>query len=185
MITARLSVMMFLQFFIWGCWFVTLGTFLAANFQASGAQTGLAFSTQSWGAIIAPFIIGLIAAGLAAIPREVLEAAAILALDRACFDRRHLASLLGDRATYHPVRLVRSILRLRHSPFLEPDVVGHQGAQLAQPPQRLLETALDSGDRAIAEGGTLMREVGVNEEVVVGVDDAAVVEVAVEVPAEA
>ena len=61
MISARLSVMMFLQFFIWGCWFVTLGTFLAANFQASGAQTGLAFSTQSWGAIIAPFIIGLIA----------------------------------------------------------------------------------------------------------------------------
>ena len=61
MIYARLSVMMFLQFFIWGCWFVTLGTFLGANFQASGAQTGLAFSTQSWGAIIAPFIIGLIA----------------------------------------------------------------------------------------------------------------------------
>ncbi len=61
MISARLSVMMFLQFFIWGCWFVTLGTFLGANFQASGAQTALAFSTQSWGAIIAPFIIGLIA----------------------------------------------------------------------------------------------------------------------------
>jgi len=61
MMTARLSVMMFLQFFIWGCWFVTLGTFLGANFQASGAQTALAFSTQSWGAIIAPFIIGLIA----------------------------------------------------------------------------------------------------------------------------
>jgi nucleoside transporter len=61
MIMARLGAMMFLQFFIWGCWFVTLGTFLAANFQASGAQTGLAFSTQSWGAIIAPFIIGLIA----------------------------------------------------------------------------------------------------------------------------
>ena len=60
-ISARLSVMMFLQFFIWGCWFVTLGTFLGANFQASGAQTALAFSTQSWGAIIAPFIIGLIA----------------------------------------------------------------------------------------------------------------------------
>ena len=59
--STRLSVMMFLQFFIWGCWFVTLGTFLGANFQATGAQTGLAFSTQSWGAIIAPFIIGLIA----------------------------------------------------------------------------------------------------------------------------
>jgi nucleoside transporter len=61
MIGTRLSVMMFLQFFIWGCWFVTLGTFLGANFQASGAQTALAFSTQSWGAILAPFVIGLIA----------------------------------------------------------------------------------------------------------------------------
>jgi nucleoside transporter len=53
--------MMFLQFFIWGGWFVTLGSYLAANLYASGAQTGLAYSTQSWGAIIAPFIVGLIA----------------------------------------------------------------------------------------------------------------------------
>jgi nucleoside transporter len=59
--TARLSVMMFLQFFIWGCWFVTMGTFLGGTLQATGAQTGLAYSTQSWGAILAPFIIGLIA----------------------------------------------------------------------------------------------------------------------------
>lgn len=58
---ARLSVMMFLQFFIWGGWFVTLGTFLATGLGASGGQIGLAFSTQSWGAIIAPFVIGLIA----------------------------------------------------------------------------------------------------------------------------
>jgi len=53
--------MMFLEFFIWGSWFVTLGTFLGSTLNASGVQTGLAFSTQSWGAIIAPFIIGLIA----------------------------------------------------------------------------------------------------------------------------
>jgi nucleoside transporter len=57
----RLCVMMFLQFFIWGGWFVTMGSYLAANLHASGAQTGLAYSTQSWGAIIAPFIVGLIA----------------------------------------------------------------------------------------------------------------------------
>lgn len=60
-ITLRLSVMMFLQFFIWGGWFVTLGTYMGANLQATGEQIGMAFSTQSWGAIIAPFIIGLIA----------------------------------------------------------------------------------------------------------------------------
>ncbi|WP_288129959.1 nucleoside permease [Microbulbifer sp.] len=60
-IKIRLSAMMFLQFFIWGGWFVTLGTFLANNLHATGSQTGMAFSTQSWGAIIAPFIVGLIA----------------------------------------------------------------------------------------------------------------------------
>lgn len=57
----QLSFMMFLEFFIWGAWFVTLGTFLFYNLNASGAETGMVFSTQSWGAIIAPFIIGLIA----------------------------------------------------------------------------------------------------------------------------
>ncbi|MBL4676893.1 MAG: nucleoside permease [Mucilaginibacter sp.] len=57
----KLSTMMFLEFFIWGGWFVTLGPFLAATLKASGAQSGEVFSTQSWGAIIAPFIIGLIA----------------------------------------------------------------------------------------------------------------------------
>ena len=53
--------MMFLQFFIWGGWFVTLGTFLGNNLNASGGQIAMAFSTQSWGAIIAPVLIGLIA----------------------------------------------------------------------------------------------------------------------------
>ena len=52
---------MFLQFFIWGGWFVTLGTFLGNNLNATGGQIAMAFSTQSWGAIIAPVFIGLIA----------------------------------------------------------------------------------------------------------------------------
>ena len=57
----QLSFMMFLEFFIWGGWFVTMGTFLGNNLGATGAETAMAYSTQSWGAIIAPFIIGLIA----------------------------------------------------------------------------------------------------------------------------
>ncbi|MCP9200064.1 MFS transporter [Gramella sp. GC03-9] len=57
----QLSLMMFLEFFIWGGWFVTLGTFLGNNLNATDVQISTAFSTQSWGAIIAPFIIGLIA----------------------------------------------------------------------------------------------------------------------------
>lgn len=57
----QLSLMMFLEFFIWGGWFVTFGIFLSENLGATGAEAAKAFSTQSWGAIIAPFIIGLIA----------------------------------------------------------------------------------------------------------------------------
>lgn len=57
----QLSAMMFMEFFIWGGWFVTLGTFLPNNLQATERQSSSVFSTQSWGAIIAPFIIGLIA----------------------------------------------------------------------------------------------------------------------------
>ena len=57
----QLSFMMFLEFFIWGGWFVTMGIFLPSTLNASGGESALAYSTQSWGAIIAPFIIGLIA----------------------------------------------------------------------------------------------------------------------------
>lgn len=60
-IRIQLSVMMFLEFFVWGAWFVTMGTYLGVNLKASGVETGLAYQTQSIGAILAPFIVGLIA----------------------------------------------------------------------------------------------------------------------------
>ena len=60
-IGARLSVMMFLQFFVWGAWFVTLGTYLSKGLGLDGAQIGDAYSTMPWGAVIAPFIVGMIA----------------------------------------------------------------------------------------------------------------------------
>jgi nucleoside transporter len=58
----QLSGMMFLNFFIWGIWFVTMGTYLTKGpILASDADTGLAYGTQSLGAIIAPMVIGMIA----------------------------------------------------------------------------------------------------------------------------
>ncbi len=57
----QLSFMMFLEFFIWGGWFVTMGIYLPNTLKSSGAEIAMAYSTQSWGAIVAPFIIGLIA----------------------------------------------------------------------------------------------------------------------------
>jgi len=60
-VIGSLCAMMFLEFFIWGGWFVTMGTFLANSLAAGGSQIGAAYSTQSWGAIIAPLFIGLLA----------------------------------------------------------------------------------------------------------------------------
>lgn len=57
----QLALMMFLNFFVWGIWFVTMGTYLSTRLGASGIEIGVAYGTQSLGAIIAPFVIGLIA----------------------------------------------------------------------------------------------------------------------------
>ena len=58
---ARLSTMMFLEYFIWGGWYVTLGTWLASGLHFSGQQVGLAAGATAVGAMIAPFLVGLIA----------------------------------------------------------------------------------------------------------------------------
>lgn len=58
---ARLALMMFLNFFVWGIWFVTMGTYLTKSLQSTDLEAGMAYGTQSLGAIIAPFIVGLIA----------------------------------------------------------------------------------------------------------------------------
>lgn len=59
-IRVRLSVMMFFQFFVWGCWNVTMGTYLL-NTGFDGVAVGNAYSTTSWGAIVAPIFVGMLA----------------------------------------------------------------------------------------------------------------------------
>ena len=60
-IKSRLGLMMFLQYFIWGAWYVTLGTWLATSLHFSGQQIGWIAGTTAVGAIISPFFVGLIA----------------------------------------------------------------------------------------------------------------------------
>jgi nucleoside transporter len=60
-VRTRLAVMMFLQFFVWGAWFVTLSTYLGQGLGFSGTDIGRAYSTMPWGAIVAPFVVGMIA----------------------------------------------------------------------------------------------------------------------------
>ena len=57
----QLSAMMFLEFFVWGSWFVTMGTYLGQTLGTDAEAVGTAYMTQAWGAIVAPFVVGLIA----------------------------------------------------------------------------------------------------------------------------
>jgi nucleoside transporter len=55
----RLSVMMFLQFFIWGAWYVTIGIYMSANGMAD--LTHWPYTVNPIAAIIAPLFLGLVA----------------------------------------------------------------------------------------------------------------------------
>jgi MFS family permease len=59
-IRLQLSTMMFLQFFVWGTWYVTMGTYLF-KVGFTGIEIGAAYSTINWGAIVSPFFVGIIA----------------------------------------------------------------------------------------------------------------------------
>jgi nucleoside transporter len=57
----RLGLMMFLEYFIWGSWYVTMSTYMGENLQSSGVQIGAAYSALAIATMISPFFVGLIA----------------------------------------------------------------------------------------------------------------------------
>jgi nucleoside transporter len=60
-IRSRLSLMMFLNYVVWGAWYVTITTYLTTTLRFSGTQAGLVFGTTALASMISPFFVGLIA----------------------------------------------------------------------------------------------------------------------------
>ena len=60
-VRSQLSVMMFLQYFVWGAWSVPLGTYLGEVLGFQGQEIGLVFGTTAVAAMISPFFVGMVA----------------------------------------------------------------------------------------------------------------------------
>ncbi len=99
----RLWIMVFLHYFVWGAWYVTMGTYTTSKLGFTGVQVGLIYGSTAVGALVSPFIIGIIADRYVATQRIL----AILHLLGACL--LYWVSTLSEFRVFYPALLAYTI----------------------------------------------------------------------------
>ncbi|HWA34082.1 MAG TPA: nucleoside permease [Cyclobacteriaceae bacterium] len=103
-VSSKLSLMMLLQYFIWGAWYVTMGTYMSEFLHASGVQIGAAYGALAIATMISPFFIGLVADRFFAAQRIMgvlhIGGSALL----------YLATTVSDNTAFYWIILLYSLL---------------------------------------------------------------------------
>lgn len=103
LLLVRLWLMVFLHYFVWGAWYVTMGTYVVTKLGFSGSQVGLVYGSTAVGALVSPFIGGIIADRFFATQRILaflhLVGAGLL----------YWVSGLADFGSFYPVLLAYTI----------------------------------------------------------------------------
>jgi nucleoside transporter len=113
--------MMFLNFVVWGCWYVTIGTYLTMTLKFSGTQAGAVFGTTALASMISPFFVGLIADRFFSTERVILVlhligAVFLFAVTRVTSFGAVYALMLAYCICYFPTISLTTSLSLRHLP---------------------------------------------------------------------